>query len=86
MGDSDSSTGDMGDETTMGDMGDETTMGDLGDEMDMGVMVVRQPGDTATITFTPTEDSVGEWQIGCFEEEGKQWTEGMKGKIIVDEA
>ncbi len=83
---SDSSMGDMGDETTMGDMGDETTMGDMGDEMDMGVMVVRQPGDTATVTFSPTQDSVGEWQIGCFEEEGKHWMEGMKGKIIVDEA
>lgn len=84
---SDSTMADM-DETTMADMGDETTMAgmDEDEDMDMGVMVVREPGDSATITFTVTADSVGEWQIGCFEEEGKHWTEGMKGTIIVDSA
>ncbi|MGA7272237.1 MAG: hypothetical protein WB239_14290 [Acidimicrobiia bacterium] len=69
--------------TTMGDMSS-TTMGD--EEMeDMGVMVAREPGEMATVTFTPTEDSVGEWQIGCFEEEGTHWQQGMKGTIIVEE-
>lgn len=85
---------DMGDEsmsdTTMGDMGSDTTMGDMeGEGMedeDMGVMVVRAPTETATITFTVTEASVGEWEIGCFEEDGAHWDDGMKGTIIVEDA
>ena len=80
----------MGSDTTMGDMGSDTTMGDMDDEEmhmeDMQVMVVREPTQTATITFTVTEDSVGEWTVGCFEGEGAHWEAGMKGKIIVEEA
>lgn len=80
----------MGDEmssTTMGDMSG-TTMGDMGggEEMDMDVMVVREPTETARITFTVTEASVGEWEFGCFEEEGKHWEEGMKGTLTVEES
>jgi plastocyanin len=76
-------------DTTMGDMSSDTTMGDMeGDEHmeDMGVMVVREPAQTARITFTVTEDSVGEWDFGCFEEDGAHWDDGMKGKIIVEQA
>lgn len=91
MGDesmSDTTMGDMGSDTTMGDMGSDTTMGDMeGEGMeDMGVMVVRAPTETATITFTVTEASIGEWEIGCFEEDGAHWDDGMKGTIIVEEA
>lgn len=86
---------DMGDEsmtdTTMGDMeGDEEEHTEDEDEehvdMDMGFMVVREPAETATITFTVTEASIGEWEIGCFEEDGAHWDDGMKGTIIVEEA
>lgn len=76
-------------ETTMGDMGSDTTMGDMAGEEgmeDMGVMVVRAPTETATITFTVTEASIGEWEIGCFEEDGAHWDDGMKGTLIVEEA
>jgi plastocyanin len=63
---------DMGDEsmssdTTMGDMDDESEMAEdehMDEEMD--VMVVREPAQTATITFTVTEASIGEWEFGCF--------------------
>lgn len=76
-------------DTTMGDM-TETTMGDTGegDEVEgMGdmVMVVREPTETATITFTVTEASVGEWDFGCFEEDGAHWDDGMRGTIVVEE-
>lgn len=83
----DGSMDDMASDTTMGDMASDTTMGDMGDDehMDMGVMVGREPAETARITFTVTNDSVGEWDIGCFEEEGEHWAKGMKGKIIVEE-
>lgn len=73
------------------DMGEEsmtsTTMGGMeGEGMEeMGVMVVRAPAETATITFTVTEASVGEWEIGCFEEDGAHWDDGMQGTIIVEE-
>lgn len=88
---------DMGDDsmdesmsdTTMGDMSSDTTMAGMeGEEehMDMGVMIAREPTETARITFTVTEDSVGEWDFGCFEEDGAHWDDGMKGKIIVEEA
>lgn len=76
-------------ETTMGDMGSDTTMGDMAGEEgmeDMGVMVVRAPTETATITFTVTEASIGEWEVGCFEEDGAHWDDGMKGTLIVEEA
>lgn len=82
-----------GSDTTMGDMGSDTTMGDMEedeeheDEMeDMGVMVVRKPTETANITFTLTEASVGEWEYGCFEEDGTHWDDGMRGTIVVEEA
>jgi plastocyanin len=79
--------GDMSSDTTMGDMASDTTMGDMGgEEMDMGVMVVREPTQTARITFTVTDASVGEWDFACFEEDGAHYDDGMKGKIIVEEA
>lgn len=71
----------MSSDTTMDDMGDEETHMD-----DMQVMVVREPTETATITFTVTEASVGEWTMGCFEGDGAHWEAGMEGKIIVEEA
>lgn len=85
---------DMGDDsmsdTTMGDMSSETTMGDMEDDdehMDeeMDVMVVREPAETATITFTVTDASVGEWEFGCFEEDGAHWDDGMRGTLTVEE-
>jgi uncharacterized cupredoxin-like copper-binding protein len=49
-----------------------------------GVMVVLQKtGDQATISFTPTEDMVGEWEIGCFVQGGTHYNAGMKGKLVV---
>jgi uncharacterized cupredoxin-like copper-binding protein len=51
-----------------------------------GIMVVLDPGDEkATITFTVTEEMVGEWEIGCFEDDGAHYLAGMKGRFIVDE-
>lgn len=84
---------DMGDES-MDDMGSTTTMQmdegddhseDEEDHTDMGVMVVREPAQTARVTFTVTDASIGEWEFGCFEEDGAHWDDGMKGTIIVEE-
>jgi hypothetical protein len=35
------------------------------------------------VTFTVTEEMVGEWEIGCFLLEGVHYDSGMVGKFIV---
>ena len=60
-------------------------------EMDMdhgmdhaGFMVLIPNGDEdATITFTVTEDMVGEWELGCFTDDGQHYEDGMKGTLVV---
>jgi plastocyanin len=79
---------DMGEDESMGDMAS-TTMGDMADdemEEEVGVMVVREPTQVARITFTVTEASIGEWEIGCFEDDGAHWDDGMKGTLVVEQA
>jgi len=71
-------------------------MGGMEEDMDMssgegemehehtGFMVsIPTGGDPATITFTPTKDMVGEWEMGCFEQDGVHYNAGMKGKFVV---
>lgn len=51
-----------------------------------GFMVLVPVGDdTYTMSFTVTEDMVGEWEIGCFELEGVHYTSGMVGTLTVTE-
>lgn len=60
--------------------------GEAGGEMDHGFMVFApRDGETITLSFTVPEDSVGEWQMGCFEDSGQHWDDGMQGKLIVNE-
>ena len=56
-----------------------------------GVMVMIDPvtipsDQVTTITFTVPEDKVGEWEIGCFQERGQHYDDGMRGTLIVDPA
>jgi len=49
-----------------------------------GFMVHLPVGtDEYTMKFTVTEDMVGEWEIGCFEQEGVHYTAGMLGTLVV---
>jgi len=49
-----------------------------------GFMVHLPVGsETATMTFTVTKDMVGEWEIGCFEQDGVHYTAGMVGTLVV---
>lgn len=49
-----------------------------------GFMVFLPAGDdTATVSFTVTEEMVGEWEIGCFELDGVHYDAGMVGKLTV---
>ena len=61
------------------------------DEMEMddahghaGFMVEVPPGDEEyTMEFTVTEEMVGEWEIGCFDQNGVHYTAGMVGSLTV---
>lgn len=49
-----------------------------------GYSVILPGGNqTAQITFTITEDMVGDWEFGCFEQDGVHYTAGMKGTMVV---
>lgn len=67
-------------------------MADMDEEMEhmeaemghSGFMVgMAQGAENATVTFTVTEDMVGEWELGCFEDNGQHYDDGMKGKLVV---
>ncbi|HSF79821.1 MAG TPA: cupredoxin domain-containing protein [Anaerolineales bacterium] len=47
------------------------------------MVMLMENGGKATMTFTVTEDMVGEWEIGCFEQEGVHYEAGMVGKFVV---
>lgn len=54
------------------------------EEMHSGFMVaVTENGGISTMTFTVTEDMLGEWEMGCFEQEGVHHDAGMVGKFTV---
>jgi len=48
-----------------------------------GLTVIVKPGEQATLKFTVSKDAVGEWEMGCFEQDGVHYDAGMKGKFIV---
>jgi plastocyanin len=55
-----------------------------GDDEHAGFMVYLPAGDDkAAMTFTVTEDMVGEWEIGCFELDGVHYDAGMIGTLVV---
>ncbi|MGB3703233.1 MAG: hypothetical protein WA997_18385 [Anaerolineales bacterium] len=67
--------------------GDEHTEGDEHMEEDghSGFMVkVPVTHDVYTMTFTVTEDMVGEWEMGCFLLDGVHYNSGMVGTLNVE--
>jgi len=48
------------------------------------MIVLPKANDRATLTFTVTKDMQGEWEIGCFSQEGVHYESGMKGKFVVN--
>ncbi len=90
---------DMGDGDGGMDMGGDGAHDESAGGMDMGgeeghhgAMVMLQPGSLATnepgeatvIEFTVPEDRVGVWQIGCFQEAGQHFEDGMRATLIVE--
>lgn len=53
------------------------------EEMHEGFMVALPIDGTGTIKFTVTEDMVGEWEMGCFEQDGVHYDAGMIGIVTV---
>lgn len=53
------------------------------EERHAGFMVLVPVGGTATMKFKVTEGMVGEWEMGCFEQDGVHYDAGMKGQVLV---
>ena len=53
------------------------------EEVHEGFMVVLPVDGAATMKFTVTEEMVGEWEMGCFEQDGVHYDAGMKGFVTV---
>jgi hypothetical protein len=49
------------------------------------IVMVAPNGGKASITFPVTQEMVGDWEMGCFEQNGVHYTAGMKGAFIVAE-
>lgn len=47
------------------------------------MVVLPENSDKASVTFTVTEEMVGEWELGCFEQDGVHYDAGMKGSLVV---
>lgn len=52
-----------------------------------GALMVMMPVDaeTTTVSFTVTEDMIGEWEMGCFQLDGVHYNSGMVGTFTVKE-
>ncbi len=49
-----------------------------------GYSVILPAGDqSAQMTFTVTDEMVGEWELGCLEQDGVHYTAGMNGMLVV---
>ena len=53
------------------------------EEMHEGFMVVVPIDGSGTMKFTVTEGMLGEWEMGCFEQDGVHYDAGMKGSVTV---
>jgi uncharacterized cupredoxin-like copper-binding protein len=61
-----------------------TVEGQEGEQAHTGFNVVLAAnGDQATVTFPVTKEMVGEWEMGCFEQNGVHYIAGMKGTFTV---
>lgn len=62
--------------------------GEMGEEEEEGhtgfMVVLPKTGDMASLKFVVTQEMVGEWEMGCFEQDGVHYDAGMKGRFIVN--
>ena len=53
------------------------------EEMHSGFMVALPTDGTGTMKFIVTEGMLGEWEMGCFEQDGVHYDAGMIGSVSV---
>jgi len=53
------------------------------EEMHSGVMVALPIDGTAKMKFTVTEEMLGDWEMGCFEQDGVHYDAGMTGMVSI---
>ncbi len=53
------------------------------EEMHSGFMIALPVDGTATMKFTVTKEMLGEWEMGCFEQDGVHYDAGMIGSVSV---
>jgi uncharacterized cupredoxin-like copper-binding protein len=53
------------------------------EEKETGFEVAVPTGGTATMTFMVTDKMVGDWEMGCFSQDGVHYDAGMKGTVSV---
>jgi uncharacterized cupredoxin-like copper-binding protein len=58
-------------------------MGDMDEVMDVNMVMQPVGADSTTIRFTVTEEMLGVWEMGCFEQDGVHYSSGMVGTITV---
>lgn len=63
-------------------MGPEMDMSGQEMRMDMDFMAVVDPGGSLTFSFT-VPDQPGDWEFGCFQQDGQHYLNGMKGVLTV---
>jgi len=55
------------------------------EEMHTGFMLALPTDGTATMKFTVTEGMLGDWEMGCFEQDGVHYDAGMIGSVSVSQ-
>ena len=55
------------------------------EEMHSGFMLALPVDGTATMKFIVTKEMLGEWEMGCFEQDGVHYDVGMIGSVSVTE-
>ena len=55
------------------------------EEMHSGFMLALPVDGTATMKFIVTKEMLGEWEMGCFEQDGVHYDAGMIGSVSVTE-
>lgn len=56
------------------------------EDMHPGWMLMSNIGSgQSVIEFTVPESAVGEWEMGCFQDKGAHYDDGMRGKVVVVE-
>lgn len=60
-----------------------TREGEVATEENRGFMVLLEPSAEPTIIEFIVPKKVGEWEFGCFEDEGEHYETGMHGKLSI---